>query len=554
MDGGGFVVSADALIRILVFMLYLPVCLITYRLLFPRLSPTSRRLASAMLVAQLLTIVLALQVQPTSVFERWVWDLNEEWNIPTTLATMQLASVIGVALLTACLARARPVAQRLYLLGTGLVVLVFLLDEHLRIHEITPSWVYVYIVLGAALALATLVLAMRSPQRERIWHICLLVGLALSGFGAVIVDKRWSICDSLGFLRLDGCLFFFPLEESMELLGIWLVLVAMLGLFTNAVPTPSPRVRLALYALPAVWIFLLLAYALFPRLELRLLADGTSLEFNSGIHLRGYHIQIGRSTTRLQLYASARQPDYIGLGYSIHLVDQVSGKSVASLDKWADRNHSIWFFGPEYVPVYRQSMEVVHPPQSITNRALWIVLSLWRKKGSEFVQQGVLESDHQLLGETQVVLGELVFPAKSAATSSFTPIAEFDSGFTLEEADLPDHAQPGETLAIPFFWRSDVDGSEDFVQFLHFGHEESGESWSFDQQPLGVRLPTRLWYSGLADSELWQVPLPSDPAPGRYSVFTGLYRLRDQERLPVNDVDGIPFVDARVPLGILIIE
>ena len=83
---------------------------------------------------------------------------------------------------------------------------------------------------------------------------------------------------------------------------------------------------------------------------------------------------------------------------------------------------------------------------------------------------------------------------------------------------------------------------------------ESGVWFVYDHQPLGPRLPTRLWYSGLADSETWQVPLPADLAPGRYNIFTGLYRARDQERIPASDADGEPWLDARVSLGALIIE
>ena len=118
---------------------------------------------------------------------------------------------------------------------------------------------------------------------------------------------------------------------------------------------------------------------------------------------------------------------------------------------------------------------------------------------------------------------------------------------------MPEHARPGETLTIPFRWRSDADGSEDYVQFLHFVHQESGALWNHDQQPLGPRLPTRLWYRGLADTETWQVPLPADLAPGRYSVFTGLYSPSDRQRVPTTDADGTPFVDARIPLGVLTI-
>ena len=91
------------------------------------------------------------------------------------------------------------------------------------------------------------------------------------------------------------------------------------------------------------------------------------------------------------------------------------------------------------------------------------------------------------------------------------------------------------------------------MQFLHLGHEETGDWWVYDQQPLGDRLPTRLWYSGLADSEVWQAPLPADLAPGRYEVFTGLYRTRDQERIPASDADGERWLDGRVPLGMIVI-
>ncbi len=118
---------------------------------------------------------------------------------------------------------------------------------------------------------------------------------------------------------------------------------------------------------------------------------------------------------------------------------------------------------------------------------------------------------------------------------------------------MPELAFAGEILSIPFTWRSDVGSDEDHVQFLHFGHVDSGEWWVFDQPPLGPRLPTRLWYSGLADSETWQVPLPADLAPGRYEVFTGLYRASDQERVPASDAEGTPWLDNRVAVGVLIV-
>ena len=135
MDSGELVVASEALIRIFVVLLYTPICLVVYFQLFPRLSTTSRRLAFGMLAAQALVIVLALEIRPKSNFEHWLWNLDQEWNIPSTLASTQLALVAGVSLLTAWLARAVPVWQRLYLVGIGLVFLFLAWDEYFLFHE-----------------------------------------------------------------------------------------------------------------------------------------------------------------------------------------------------------------------------------------------------------------------------------------------------------------------------------------------------------------------------------------------------------------------------------
>ena len=188
-----------------------------------------------------------------------------------------------------------------------------------------------------------------------------------------------------------------------------------------------------------------------------------------------------------------------------------------------------------------------------TNRALWVVMSVWRKNGEDFVYQKVLESDRRLLSDTQVVVDELVLRAETAPSLA-TPVASFDGGIALDGFDLPERVRAGETMRVAFRWRMEADGSEDYAQFLHFVHGESGALWSIDQQPLGPRLPTRLWYSGMADTETWAAPLPADLEAGTYAVSTGLYRQSDLKRLPVKNADGAPFIDAIVPLGSLTID
>ena len=131
MNSGELLASAETLTRIFVFLLY-ALSLISYWRLMPCLSPISKRLASVMLAAQILVIVVALEIRPVSESEDWLWNLGREWNIPSTLASTQLALVGGVALITAWLAKAQSAWRRLYLVGIGLVFLFFARDEYFK--------------------------------------------------------------------------------------------------------------------------------------------------------------------------------------------------------------------------------------------------------------------------------------------------------------------------------------------------------------------------------------------------------------------------------------
>ena len=549
MGNSEIAVSSEQLTYIFLFLVYAPVILISYWKLVPRLSPTAQRIASGFLAAQVLVIVVSLEISPSSNFERWLWDIDKEWNIPSILASTQLALVGCVALTTAWLTRARSAWQCLYLLGVGLVFLYLGMDEFVSWKDLMKNaWKDLYKLAGAAITATTVTIAIRSAKHTRIWHLCLLIGLALAAMGGLVIDDDPVIRGHLKSLYIDGYLRL--LEEGLELLGIWLALAAMLGHFSDV--SPAVRVQRFLYALPALWILLLSqSAAILPirKVFYSRSAEPASVEFEA-LHLHGFHIE--RRSGYLDLYFSVRRWDFNGLGYSIHLVDQVSGETIAIRRERADRQHGLWAFGSAYAPIYRQRMELEISPE-ISNRVIRVVLTVWREKQGEFVRQKVL-SPQRRLGDTQVSLKRLVFPAASPATPPGVLLARFDNGFTLDAVDIPGRALAGEILIIPFTWRSDVRGREDYVQFLHFRHEESGAWWAYDQRPLGPRLPTYRWYIGLADSETWQVPLPADLAPGHYAIYTGLYRSRDLERVSVSDTDGTPFLDARVPLGSLTIE
>ncbi len=545
--GGSVVIPPETLIRVFLLLLYVPICFIVFRWLMPRLSLLSRRLAAILLAAQLFVILVSVELQPSSSFEFWLWHLDREWNIPSTLASAQLALVGTVAIAAAWLGNERGLRDRLYLLAIGLLFLIMARDEYANLHEMIPDWEWLIAALGAALAVTTLIVAWRGRRRYWIWQGCFLVGLALSGFGALAFEAERQFCGFHGLLKIEPCLEMYFLEESLEFAGIWLALVALLGQFSICAPSPPRRVQLALYAGPAIWILILFQSGSILPITSQAIAQPAAIEFESGWRLHGYRIESGAEDLSAHLFLSSRAWDDSAIGYSIHLVDQVHGNSIASHDTYLHQ-HLEFLLAPGYLPLYRQWSELIFPPSADPNRALWITLTLWRAEGGAFLPLPVIASDHQRLNDTQVILGE--FALKAATTRrSFAAVALFDNGFALEEVRLPQYARTGQTLEVSFWWRSDQDETEDLAQFLHFLPVASGEWWGYDQQPLGPRLPTRFWYRGLADSETWSVPLPADLQPGRYRVFTGLYRLTDEKRVPVNDADGAPFADARAPLG-----
>ena len=305
------IVSPHTLLRVLLLLLYAPVSLCIFRWLFPLLTPIARRLAAGVLAAQAFVIVAALVVQPNSATEEWLWSMRFEWNFTSGVASTQLALVGAVILLTAWLANERPAWQRICAAGMGLVFLFMALEEFLDTKHPIPDWPLHYAILGATLAATAAIIALRSPGRMRLWFILLIAGLSFVGAGAILFDALSGICDRVVFLYIDGCLNRSILEESLELLGSWLTLVAMLGWLSCSVPKPGPRLRLVLYALPVVWILICIAISPVPGFKFSLPAEPASVRFESGLHLYGYSSDDQRSAC-VRLHLGVRAGGKIG--------------------------------------------------------------------------------------------------------------------------------------------------------------------------------------------------------------------------------------------------
>lgn len=545
-------VLLQGLLHFLVFVAYCFAILLVYRWLAPRLAPSARHLASFFLAAQILVILMSEATHTASGFTNWFWHVDREWNLAATLAAMQLALVGALSLATALIAAGRAAWQRLHLFLLGLVFLLFAYDEYFLLHESTPHLEDLYMAFGVLIILTT-ALAARSAPGQWQWYACIPVGLGLAALGAIGLETHSTECAAWGYVFHFGeCIRVYGAEEAFEFLGIWLALIGALGLFSNASSLSKRRYRRALWALPALLLVLLLSSGAVVPISQQTHAVGW-VELEGGIDLHGYLLERSKPRLRIHLFLSPNGWDFEGLGYSITLLDQDSLSSVAKSEAYTHYRLD-FLIAPGFQPVFRQWMELDIPPDAPRNRAMWIVLSFWREEDGDFVRQKILSSDLQRLSDTQLILDEFVLKASTALPENHTALASFENGFMLEDVDLPDSVQAGDTMPFAVSWRSQQNSDDDYIQFLHLGHEESGRWFAHDQFPLGDRLPTRLWYNGLSDSERWLVPLPADLPAGSYSVFTGLYAARGGERLMARDANGEPYLDSRVPLGRLLIQ
>ena len=525
------------------------------------------RLIYLFLVIQILLIVIniVLEQTGTSLFPVDLWHLDYERNIPSILSTIQLL-LLGILCLATGLTLVKiSWAERLYWLVLCLGITIIALIEY----EIVPRRLFqlshreLYIPSGLFVAAATLSMILRnSDGKRRLFLSLLLGGLGVWGLGALVVDN----------IRFNNSVrVIVSLEETLETLGILVALAGVAG-YAAAVLSSARTSRFVIVT-GILLLFLMsgdvinvhygaeiekLVYRYRTMVEERLFARRILADIDDhALTLTGWQFNFPKagesSTMRLWLHASSSLED--GFGIAIQLLDQESEAVIAAADKmsWNGRNTEKWKPGRQFMR--SQAVELTLPADLPVNHAFWLTLSFWEYEGNVAIHPlPVDSSDYALLGETHVILDEVVFPETVACASQEDVPGRFANGFVLQAASIPGRAQAGGELAVSFTWCAERDGSEDLIQFLHFFHAESGVYQVVDQMPLGLRLPTRLWYAGLQASEAWRFTLPADLQPGQYSIYSGLYRLSDMQRLSVTLADGTQPADARIPLGTILIE
>ncbi len=525
------------------------------------------RLIYLFLVIQILLIVINIVLEQTGVnlFPVDLWHLDYERNIPSILSTILLLLLGTLCLATGINSGKISWAERLYwlVLCLGITIIALIEYEMIPRRLFQLSYPEMYIPSGLFVAVATLSMILRnSDDKRRLYLSLLLGGLGVWGLGALVVDTiRFN--NSVGVIA--------SLEETLETLGILVALAGVAG-YAAAVVSSARTSRFVIVT-GILLLFLMsgdvinvhygaeiekLVYRYRTMVEERLFARRILADIDDhALTLTGWQFNFPRagesSTMRLWLHAT-REPDF-SFGLAVQLQDQASGAILAAADKmsWDGRERNKWLPGREHTR--SQIARLRLPTDAPVNHAFWLTLSFWEYEGNVAIRPlPVDSSDYPLLGETHVILDEVVFPETVACASLAEAPGRFANGFVLQAASIPGRAQAGGELAVSFTWCAEHDGSEDLIQFLHFFHAESGAYQVVDQMPLGLRLPTHLWYAGLQSSEVWRFTLPADLQPGRYAIYSGLYRLSDLQRLGVTLADGAQPADARIPLGTILIE
>jgi 4-amino-4-deoxy-L-arabinose transferase-like glycosyltransferase len=163
-----------------------------------------------------------------------------------------------------------------------------------------------------------------------------------------------------------------------------------------------------------------------------------------------------------------------------------------------------------------------------------------------------------------VSLGSLRFitPPTNDLTSALPIHASLGGQVELIGVRLADDSlQPGATLRGTLYWRAITPITDNYTVFVHL-LSAGNVIAQHDAQPLGGDFPTSSWAPGDVIADPFTIAIPNVPA-GDYSLVTGMYRLSDGRRLPIDEslidrlLDRLPFISRQqftndqIPLPII---
>ncbi|MBE9508965.1 MAG: hypothetical protein IMY86_13065, partial [Chloroflexi bacterium] len=97
---------------------------------------------------------------------------------------------------------------------------------------------------------------------------------------------------------------------------------------------------------------------------------------------------------------------------------------------------------------------------------------------------------------------------------------------------------PGDTLALTLYWRALTEMDESYTVFAHLLAPDGSMTGQRDNYPVGGTYPTDLWLSGEVVTDVYEIPIRADAAPGEHRLEVGMYVAETGARLAVGTTPG----------------
>lgn len=533
------------------------------------LKPFARNLLLALIGFELITAAAHLisLANATPPFWDWFLDLQYELNLGSIFSSLQLMVVALAALVCAVGVPGLRRWQRLYWLLLVAAFAFLSLDEFYSFHETlggrveTEAWRIPYALAGIGLFAATAAAFWFGFRRQVRLFALLFMGLAIMAVAGIGIEEFVL----RGYVRDDpSASWMYVFEELFEMVGATIILA---GFISYAQENLDERrwagARRLLLAGSIAWTgWLVFALVLQARIEAALFATPANIAYEGGLRLVAYRVSpdVVRpgGEVELTLYWEADNSLNDDYSLSVHLLSHPEIASVAQSDDLhiGPLPSRAWF--PHIV--VRRTAWVQLPDDLPTQQSYWLLMRAWYgpwplgrpwqdTTGLTVIDPGTVRQ----LADDSVILASLPAPADAPLPPPETSGgAAFPAeGIRFEGYTLPDEAVTGDTFDVRFWWQTEAAPPRDLQQFFQLIHQDSGEVFSFDQQPFGGRFPTSDWPANTRLLDEWTVTIQGDMPAGTYDVFTGLYDLATMERAAVIGADGQPLEANSIRLGAL---
>lgn len=435
------------------------------------------------------------------------------------------------------LARQFGVPHHLWLTGLvvlgGLVALVMWLRARRGVgaSPFRPvHFLYLWLITGVPVVeMITLLEPWRRNPRYLVMVLPWFYLLAAAGLEQIVKVKhqmandKWQIANDKGQMAPRAPRFTFDIPRVAYSVLLWLLVVALAGLHGYgtwldvqvAYQTPDPAYEEA-----------------FEYLERQRQPGDVLLTMNTSA--------AGVYGQPVDYFAMEQDADQFLLGAGTQPVDRWLGSpwlgSAAELNRVIDNHERAWFVVDTLrLPVYYRGDWL-----AVLKTQLELA---WSKDGALVYRT---RPDRVALPSAPNVplkaeLGGLIQLAGYYAPGA-VPSAE--SGARLESA-------PGRSLPLTLFWKSVAPTPANYTIFIHLRAAGGAQVAQRDAQPLDGSYPTSQWRVGETVIDPQAVELPPELPPGEYSLWAGMYRLENLERLPVTgDRSG----ENAVRLGTLVVR